>query len=333
MLFKTLCITFCLASFFLHSTSGEVLYGSTFNVDRNERLEKVSFEGCLFESPLNNEPQILSSQLNIEFIKGDDPVRFSERVSSELELDEPTRNWFLETFAHSLARLDEKEVLSFSLDLPTGKESVAVREGDDLSQLAHVTSYLHGLTVTDTNMIYQNLISKLPQHSSKDWTDRREAGISRILTQRLQIEQSHASNSHECKLTLAIDISGSSVEDIFAFVESFPPSNLVCEVVVVGNNSDLEAKKNLLSSFPHFSYFFKSNRETRTNKEVVSALGTSPFVLFIEDTKALQEETDSLVRQGLDLLKTEQGKGQDVILQFGTKEEAFAFPPILFMRT
>ncbi|GFH49331.1 predicted protein [Chaetoceros tenuissimus] len=311
MLFKTLYTTFCLASFFLHSTSSEVLYGSTFNVDRNERLEK----------------------LNIEFIKGDDPVRFSEQVSSELELDEPSRNWFLETFAHSLARLDEKEVLSLSLGLPTGEEKVTVREGDDLSQLAHVTSYLHGLTVTDTNTIYQNLISKLPQHTSKEWKERREAGISRILTQRLQLVNPPASSSDECILTLGIDISNSSVEDVTAFIESFPPSNLLCEVIVVGKHSDVETKKQLLNSFPQFSYFLKSNRDSRASKEVLSTLGTSRFVLFIEDFKAIAEETDSLVRQGLDLLKTEQGEGQDVILQFATKEEAFTLKALLFARS
>lgn len=310
MFFKTLCTSFCLASFFLHSTSSEVLFGSTFNLDRNERLEKV----------------------NIEFMKGDNPIHFSEQISSELALDEPSRKWFIETFAHSLARLDEKEVLSLKLELPNSKDRVTVREGDDISQLAHVISYLNGLTVKDTNTIYESLVSKVPQHSSKEWKDRKKAGISRILT-KLKVDESQASSSDECQLTLGLDISTSSGEDVTDFIESFPPTNLLCEVVVVGKHSDVGTKKQLLNSYPHFSYFFKSNRETRTSKEVVDTLGTARFVLFIEDTKALAEETDSLVSQGLDFLKTEQGKGQEVILQFATKEEAFTLPSVLFSRS
>ena len=226
-----------------------------------------------------------------------------------------------------MARLDEKEVLSLALELPEGEDTVTVREGDDLSQLAHVTSYLHGLTVKDTNTIYQSLVSKVPQHTSNDWIGRRNAGIARFL----KVNESLAESSDKCQMTLGVDISNSVIEDIVAFIETFPQSKLVCEVVLVGQTSNLGAKKQLLSSYPHFSYFFKSNQETRTSKEVVRTLGSARFVLFVEDTIAIKEENDSLLSRGIDFLRKE--GGQEVILQFATKEEGFTMPSVLFQRS
>ena len=99
-------------------------------------------------------------------------------------------------------------------------------------------------------------------------------------------------------------------------VETFPTSNLLCEVIVVDGGASASASANraaMLEQYPHFNFIFKSRAEMEGSGSgsgasalnMVTRITKSRYLFYISDLWANIASSDEHLHQALAVLKSD----------------------------
>jgi hypothetical protein len=266
-----------------------------------------------------------SQVIDIVLTEKDDPVLAASMIYKKYSLDFITYRWLLRSFQHGLQRLKEPQVKS--LRLQNGNDMlppVIVRFGDDLANLARTYSYQMGLTLAAANEIYQELIKLVPQHTSIEWVNERRKHSSTTSNNMITTLNSPAASpkngvknrnvyQHQnCELTVAIATTLTGNISMFKnFVEKFPTTNLVCQViVVVDGGSPSHVKLQMMTEYPQFTFVFKSKQEeglANTLNTIVQLCKTR-YLLYASDAWKPLANDDSHLHDAIAILKSNPGQ-------------------------
>lgn len=265
-----------------------------------------------------------SQAIDIILTEKDDPASVAEMIYKKYNIDFITYRWLLRSFQHGLQRLKEPAVTS--LRLQNGNEMlppVVVRFGDDLANLARTYSYQMGLTLVAANEIYQELISLVPQHASIEWVNERRKHSTtsdNISTSNMSEARKHSTTTRNrnndqhqnCELTVAIATTASENISMFKnFVEKFPTTNLVCQVIiVVDEGSPPNVKLQMMTEYPQFTFVFKSKQDeglANTLNTIVQLCKTR-YLLYSSDAWEPLANDDNHLHDAISILKTYPGQ-------------------------
>jgi len=119
----------------------------------------------------------LSSQesisIGVSLSASADAFSLTNELQECYHLDLLTKRWLLRSFLHSQKRLQEEVVHVLNLEVNNSSEELVVRYGDDLANLLRVYAHTSGISLEEANQIFQELLKRVPEHSSPEWVSRR----------------------------------------------------------------------------------------------------------------------------------------------------------------
>ncbi len=241
----------------------------------------------------------------------DDPMGFAQQIAEKYNLDKLMYRWVLRNFQHAVARLKEEPVTTFEINSDKGSslDPITVRYGDDLALLSRAYSFRNGLDLEAGNAIYQNLISKIPQHTDIAWVDRRRTHSQLSIANTSSTSPTSASKfSSECEVS-AVVVSVGDFNLLRNLVSKFPKSKLICEVIVVEEpgTSSLEDRRRMLETFPGFNFVFKSQLDRGVEKTLNMAVGivNTRYLLLLSTAWEPLALDDGHIRSSLAVMKAD----------------------------
>ena len=260
--------------------------------------------------------------LDIKLTQNDSPIEVANQILNRFNINLLTYRWLLRSFQHAFARLKEEEVVRVDVNIgDTALEPIVVRYGDDLSMLSRLYAFQQGFDLDAAGEVYKTLVENIPQHSSVDWVNRRKAQTTVIASANANaaakgldsasIARDRYTTSNQCELSVVIATSGDF--NLFRnLVQTFPTSNLLCEVIVVdGGASASTNRAAMLEQYPHFNFIFKSRAEMEGSGSRASALNMvtritkSRYLFYISDLWANIASSDEHLHQALAVLKSD----------------------------
>jgi hypothetical protein len=198
-------------------------------------------------------------------------------------------------------------------------------------------SHQMGLDLVAANEIYQELIKNIPQHTSVEWVNQRRKHISNNMKYHDNLkyqdqktssatymqfenrvessERFRTRNSYDqgkqnlqkkCELTVAIATTMPENISVFKnYVEKFPTTDIVCQVIIVDDGSSPESRLQMMSEYPQFTFVFKSNQEyglSNTLNTMVQ-LSKSQYLLYSSDAWEPIAHDDHHLKQALAIMK------------------------------
>lgn len=272
-----------------NAQNDDVVFGSTIQV-----VDPVSKE---------------SIALDVSLTKRADPFALASDLKAKYKLNLVTYRWLLRSFQHSQKRLGEDEVQRLHINGTNESKMppLIVRFGDDLANLSRIYAHKTGMTFDAANEVYQDLIKNVPEHSSLEWVKRRRSHttLSPLYSNSSSTSTLESNDTmRTCELTVAIATSGNP-DFFYNFVESFPNSDLVCQVIIVDDLSSREARIKMLTTYPQFTFVFKALHETGSVETLntIVRLSSSRFLLYMSDAWNPVSADDYHLRQALAILK------------------------------
>ena len=101
----------------------------------------------------------------------------------------------------------------------------------------------------------------------------------------------------------------------YNFVEKFPSTDLVCDVIIVDDASSTEVRAQMMNAYPQFTFVFKSKQDVGAvgTMNTIARLSKSRYLLYASDAWDPLANDDDHLKQALAILKS--GSGSDPIVQ------------------
>ena len=296
---KIITIALCCSLHHLsHAQNADIAYSNTLQVLDPSSQESISIDVTLSVS--------------------ENAYSLANELKERFSLDLLTTCWLLRSFLHSQKRLQEEVVNVLNLEVNNSTQELVVRYGDDLANLARVYAHTSGMTLEEANDVFQELLKRVPEHSSQEWVSRRRKHSNLSSTaEYMPVTVASASDGtaqKKCELTVAIATAGNP-NLFYNFVEKFPSTDLVCDVIIVDDASSTEVRAQMMNAYPQFTFVFKSKQDVGavgTMNNIVR-LSKSRYLLYASDAWDPIANNDSHLRQALAILKT--GGENDPIVQ------------------
>ena len=239
----------------------------------------------------------------------DDPLMVAERLMNELNFDLLTFRWLHQILLHASRRLSEEVIETHQVTVDGNEmEPIELRCGDDLAMLATSYAYRHSLSAEVLELLLSSLSERFPEHYDEEWMNCRGA-LRRIGTGQSQRDyfmensRNEFTNARSCSLTVAITTN--SREAFLRTINNFPPTDEVCDVIVIPESitdSDLTA---LLKDFPHFNFIMTAgqNRGKSQNLNTILRLTKTRYLIYLDDAWQPTSVAGNAFKQALLILR------------------------------